>query len=148
MNKSILTHALMFSAGAAISAVVTWKLCKSKYEKIANDEINDMREKYLEKKKYLTVPKIERVEEAEAEEKPEPTIILSEYASRLVEMGYGPTEEIAKGESKKVKNNEPYVIEPGEFGQKDGYDEVTLFYFSDGTLTDENFAPILDVDDV
>lgn len=148
MNKSILTHTLIFSIGAAIGSVITWKICKDKYEKIANEEINQMRETYLEKKKYLTVPRIEKEEEAvEPEKKPEPVVDLSKYAARLVEMGYGSTEEIAKGESKKMTDNEPYVIEPGEFGQKDGYDEVTLFYFSDGTLTDENFAPILDIDD-
>ena len=36
----------IFAAGAAIGSAVTWKLIKTKYEKIANDEIREMRDFY------------------------------------------------------------------------------------------------------
>ena len=33
----------IFVAGAAVGSAVTWKLFKSKYEQIANEEIEEMR---------------------------------------------------------------------------------------------------------
>ena len=49
MNNTILSNIFMFAAGAAIGTVVTWKLVKTKYEQIANEEIEEIREYYRSK---------------------------------------------------------------------------------------------------
>ena len=49
MNNSILSKAFIFAVGAAIGSAVTWKLVKTKYEKIADEEIESVKEVYLKK---------------------------------------------------------------------------------------------------
>ena len=46
MSKSILSKVFIFAVGAAIGSAVTWKLVKTKYEKIANEEIESVKEIY------------------------------------------------------------------------------------------------------
>ena len=44
MNCGILNKILIFSVGAAIGSVITWKLVKTKYERIAQEEIDSGKE--------------------------------------------------------------------------------------------------------
>ena len=46
MNKNILSNAIMFAAGAAIGSVVTWRLLKTKYENLVQEEIESIRQVY------------------------------------------------------------------------------------------------------
>ena len=46
MNRDMLIKAFIFTAGAAIGSVVTWKVIKTKYEQISNEEIESVREEY------------------------------------------------------------------------------------------------------
>ena len=46
MNRDMLVKAFIFTAGAAIGSVVTWKVIKTKYEQISNEEIESVREEY------------------------------------------------------------------------------------------------------
>ena len=46
MNRGMLIKAFIFTAGAAIGSVVTWKVIKTKYEQISNEEIESVREEY------------------------------------------------------------------------------------------------------
>lgn len=46
MNRNTLVKAFMFVAGAAIGSVATWKVVKTKYEKISQEEINSVKEEY------------------------------------------------------------------------------------------------------
>ena len=45
--------------------------------------------------------------------------------------------------------NRPYIITPDEFGDREdeGYDTVSLVYYSDGILTDDVDQLVEDVDD-
>ena len=42
--NSTLSKVLIFAAGAAIGSAVTWKLIKEKYERIAQEEIDSVKE--------------------------------------------------------------------------------------------------------
>ena len=42
----------------------------------------------------------------------------------------------------------PYVISPYDFGEADGYEQVELTYYADGTLEDENYDLVTDVDEM
>ena len=45
MNKT-LTNAIMFTIGAAIGSLVTWKVIKTKYERVSQEEIDSVKEEY------------------------------------------------------------------------------------------------------
>ena len=46
------------------------------------------------------------------------------------------------------KYDAPYVISPDEFGEKDDYDTITLMYYEDDILADDNEDKIDDVDGI
>lgn len=52
MNKKLLS-VLMFAVGAAIGSAVTWKVVKTKYEQIADEEIESVREEYADLMKKM-----------------------------------------------------------------------------------------------
>lgn len=52
MNKKLLS-VLMFAVGAAIGSAVTWKVIKTKYEQIADEEIESVREEYADLMKKM-----------------------------------------------------------------------------------------------
>ena len=77
MNRDMLIKAFIFTTGAAIGSVVTWKVIKEKYKKIADEEIESVREEYgrlnkllrmeIDAYKRMTDPEEVEVEEDESE---------------------------------------------------------------------------------
>ena len=139
MNRTS-TKLFIFAAGAAIGSAVAWLYAKKYYEKIANDEIESMKE--------WLARRVEEQDEAMDEEKiPEPTANpvspsakpdLMEYASKVKDLGYfdysrrteKPEEpEQHDDEEEEVDIlDEPYVIKPEVFGEED-YEEVSLTHY-------------------
>lgn len=139
------SNVIIFAVGAAVGSAVTWKLLKSKYEQIAQEEIDSVKEAFS--KRFTP-------EDSNGpQESGEPQMTLNEYSEKLKEMKYANDLAIAEKEKKGVTDadmnkNEPYVISPEEFGELDGYDAVSLNYFADGVLTDDWDNEIEDVDDM
>ena len=132
MNKLI--GLLLFSLGAAAGSVITWQCVKTKYEKLAQEEIDSVKQVYA-KKKQETQDKIEeKINEAEKQKEKE------QYQAKLKELGY-----IREEEKKRV--DIPYVISPEEFGEFEEYETISLTYYADHVLTDENDDLVEDVDD-
>lgn len=155
-------NVLVFAAGAAIGSAVTWKVVKTKYERIAQEEIESVKEAYADMianlqeqvDDYSTMDEVEeRLDRAskidwsdyedldEEEEDCEPDDDLNDYA-RLVNQynnEKGGAEDMAK---------EPYVISPYDFGELDGYSQVELTYYADGTLEDEDYNIVTDADEL
>ena len=100
---------IIFAAGLAIGSVVTLKLVESKYEKIAEDEINDIREYYKEKESEITT----EAEVVKVENKPN----ISEYAAKIEKNGYKKYNEISEKSAKKEhdKGEKPYIPKPLRF---------------------------------
>lgn len=145
--KNILSSLFIFAAGAGIGSVVTWKLLKTKYEQIAQEEIESVKEVFAR----LHDPEnkeSESVEENTDEEQPKPKtkaqMNFDDMVDIIEEQGYA---EVQKGGPGPMKNDRPYVIEPEEFGEGD-YETVTLTYYTDGVLADDMMYVIEDVDDV
>ena len=88
MNCGILNKILIFSVGAAIGSVITWKLVKTKYERIAQEEIDSVKDVYS--KNYGNDEEdIENIPDEqnpinEIDDKPD----LSIYTAKLKEQGY------------------------------------------------------------
>lgn len=130
----------IFAAGAAIGSAVTWKLVKTKYEQIANDEIREMRDFY-----YNLASENDDIDEYEDAEDYIPDESEKEEYENVVEStGY------RNYSNKKEKEEEdvggPYVISPDEFDEHDDYEVVSLLYFNDKVLTDERYNVIEDVE--
>lgn len=124
MKNCMLSNALFFAAGAAIGSLVTWKLVKGKYEKIACEEIASIREMYESKSAPKSEEEEDEDEELDDEEKYEQLIREAQYRK------YEPDTIEEKEDDDMI---EPYVIVPEEFDEN-GYETVTLFYYADGVL--------------
>jgi len=121
---------LIFAAGAAIGSAVTWKLVKTKYEQIAQEEIDSVKEVFA-KRAAMKKPSLE------------------EYKAKLNDLEYDVEEKEEKEdeESMDETNNTAYVISPDEFGDCD-YETVSLTYYADGVVTDDFDEPIDNVEEL
>lgn len=141
------TNMFIFAAGAAIGSAVTWFCVKKYYEKIANDEIDSMKEwlarRVEEQDKHgedQTPDEAAEPAEEPEEESNDDRATYEEMVGRLSYNNYyhGPTKEVDD-------MDEPYVIKPEIFGEEDDYEEVSLTYYADGVLCDERDNRIEDI---
>ena len=146
---SKIDNILAFAIGAAAGSIVTWKLIKDKYEQIAQEEIDSVKEVYSRR---FEESKREKIEE-EPKEDAEPLTFtidakaMGAYASSLQNAGYSaPAEEPPK--AKTVAGEIPYVISPEEYGDLPDYGTFELTYYADGVLADSDDEIVDDVDDV
>lgn len=150
-----LFNVVSFAVGAAIGSAVTWKLVKSKYEQIAQEEIDDVRAYYKKKleafEEDVTEEEVQQSDDTTqtgysqmTKDKPD----IMEYAAKIKELKYaGESEQVEEEEEEYVEKeedsmkDEPYVISADEFDEE-GYDTETLTYFADGVLTDWYNEPV------
>ena len=146
---------VIFSAGAAIGSIVTWKLIEAKYKQISDEEIASVKEVFTVRKKTTEDEEEDESEEdsltiAEKyhnEDKPD----LMEYSKIIDEEGYDSEAIESKLENKlkPVDHDEPYVISPDEFGEFDDYEQISLTYYEgDGFLADDMDELVDDIEDV
>jgi hypothetical protein len=136
---------LTFMVGAAVGSVSTWKYVKNKYEKIAQDEIDSVKETFYRrendmkgKSAFVTIDG----QIQSGQNKPS----ITEYAARLQKEGYVNYSEVEPEVKDTMNIDLPYVIAPEEFMEYEEYDHISLTYYADGVLTDENEEVIEDVD--
>lgn len=125
----------IFAAGVVAGAVAGAYLVKDKIMADAKQEIEEVREYYRSKKeskKEETVEEqpVEEVKEFKEEKEYKTIVENSGY------INYNKPEQIIQHS---VLEDEPYAIEPEEFGDKEeeGWDTTTLTYFADGVLVDD-----------
>lgn len=138
-----------FVIGAAVSFAVSWGFLKTKYEQIANDEIESVKEVFAARKFEPTMsdaPETVSTDHNDILEAPckKPKSVV-DYSHMCKNLGYS-LENKEKGGD--IMSNDPYVISPDEFGEKDDYDTVSLTYYADGVLADECDDVICNVDNV
>ena len=122
----------IFAAGVVVGAVTGAYLVKDKVMADAKQEIDEVREYYKSKKKEEKVEKVEeKQEEPKVEEKEEYQEITRKYVD------YNKVVEAPKNHS--VMEDEPYTINPEEFGDKEdeGWDTMTITYFADKVLVND-----------
>jgi hypothetical protein len=136
--------------GAAAGVAVSWKWLKTKYERIAQEEIDSVIEVFS-RRNGRSADESNEDENKVAIEKtvkePDEKLGMREYAAMLAEKGYTKYSdaEQEKKEAKPVKVEKPYTISPEEFRDSD-YEAVSLTYYADGTLTDDMDNIIEDVE--
>lgn len=140
MGDSI-KNVLIFIAGAAVGVTASWQFMKNKYSRIADEEIASVKETY---KSHYATPETTNEEPEPAEE--EAIEFSEEEKEEYVNLAknYG---NIEKGDENMNKSSvTPYVIKPEEFGTNEQYDAVSLTYYADKVLVDEDDHVIQDVD--
>ena len=149
MSKA--TGFVMFVLGAAIGSIVTWQYTRKKYEQIAQEEIDSVKEIFSRRESAadveITAPKPQTAKIGKPEEKPD----ITEYAARLERDGYTNYSNVGaeqKKEEQETMEIKPYVISPEEFGEFEDYERISLSYYADQILADEDDEKIEDVDNV
>lgn len=146
---------LIFAAGLAVGVVAGAVIVKNKVLADAKAEIEEVREYYRESRgvkekveetidhiQDLIEEHVKEVKEVEKKEyelkdiqiKDEPKTGLTNY-SQITKMY------MSNDKYNQSMYDDPFVIDPSEFGENPEYDTETLTYFADGVLVD-------DVDDV
>lgn len=135
MNTKI-AGSLLFVAGVAVGSITSWMILKTKYERIANEEIESVREVYAKKEAAAKETKDEVVDD-------KPSIYeMKEYLETIKENGYHKEENKEEGDPD--MNDSPYVISPDEYGNIDDHVCVNLTYYADGVLADDWDTVVLD----
>ena len=138
MNKGMI---LAFSLGAAVGAVASWGILKTKYENTIKEVIESMEEVFSKREKSLS-SKTEKVNEDG-----EKTNDISTYEETVSDLGY--SNDSANTDEKEDEYMEkPYVIPPEDFDVLDGYTVVSLTYYDDGVLTDDYDEIVDNVDEL
>ena len=137
---------LIFAAGALAGAFAGARIAKKHYEELAQEEIEEVRAYYKNKEEKIEEPKQEvedKVEEKsiEVEEK-------KEYDTIIKHGNYMTMEEDEENEDDELydSDDEPYIIDPSEFGNYGHYATQTCTYFADGVLVDDVDEVIEDPD--
>lgn len=138
MNK-VLYFGIMAGA-AAIAAVATWVYAKDKFAKQASDDISEMKAYYKEKYESHT-----KEEAAELVKKEQPKTEAQKKSEDLKTYRKMARDKYKANHEEEEGN--PHVITPEEFGENSHYDRITLTYYADHVLADENDEIIRDVEE-
>ena len=151
MNKSII-GVVSFIFGAAVGSFITQELVKKKYERIAQEEIESVKELYKAKENTSGIRQgiIEGTNNPNKELKEKiqhvSDKIMNDYKRILKDQKY--SNDTENDNSERSSSVEPYVICPEEFGEVEDYDKVSFTYYADGVLADEYDEVVENVDEV
>lgn len=143
---------LAFTIGAVTGSAVAWYYAKKKYEQIAQEEIDSVKEVFSRREKEKDEPKenleykinpTDDVESNHSQCYEDPQLkALREAADTIIRQeGY-----VTSDDSDTPVSDAPYVIPPEELYEREDYETYTLFYYADGVLTDDNKEIIDDVE--
>lgn len=155
-----------FVTGLVIGSVVTYVIVKDKFEKIAQEEIDSVKEVFGRRVEKEADKKVEKIAKKEVEkirkeynEYDNLTKNYTSYSKNKTEESIKDVEyeEVCENDEDGVELDEierasdydrPYIIEPQEFGALDGYSLITLYHYSDNVLADDCDELVEDLDDV
>ena len=168
MNK--LGYLGMYLLGALTGSVAVFFVLNEKYKKIADDEINEIRNLYKEQtKKFreeteayqeevdklnaeLKWKELEDLDEDENDDEMteyekfvESDILKHQDHNQRVNYSSSINYKDIPEEDKPYREDDAFVIAPEHFGEDEDMDVCTLYYFADGTLTDDNYVPVDDI---
>ena len=155
--KKKLFNVLLFTAGAAVGSLVTWKVIKTRYERIAQEEINSVKETWsrmMREESNKTAQadddqddEDEDYSDGEEFENDEPeydqaTVIAYHEIASMYKQSGDKTENDEEGDGGQDEEvpyvNGPVLILPEDFGDGDYDHELhCLTYYADGVLADD-----------
>ncbi len=138
MNQKLI-NTLMFTTGAAIGSLVTWRLLKSRYERYVQEEIDKFVTDWKSRVQYPNTRDEENddnwndFEHDEIDEDDSNETEIYDY--HQLARKYGGE---GVGEIDFPQVNGPVVITPDEFGDGNyGHSLIALSYYSDGVLAND-----------
>lgn len=155
--KSKFINVFMFAVGAAVGSAVTWKILKTKYDQIIQEEIDSVKEVFGE---MMREPQEQEQEEESADDDVDPGQIKWEDLEDLDEDEDEPVEDDLNDYQRLVNTyteekggteqmgNRPYVISPYDYGELDDYEQVELTYYLDNILEDEDGHIVTNADEL
>ena len=123
---------LVFAAGAVFGSLVTWKLTKDKYARIAQEEIDSVKEVFARREREEIASNEQSADEEDEEDTEPSQDEINNYKKIIAEQGYTTIKE------DEAVGTRPYVIPPEDFGDDPDYKTVSLTYYADKVLTDED----------
>lgn len=148
-----LSSVIIFCGGVFIGGFLTWDFFKTKYEKIADEEIASVKETFEHREPRPD--KNYKVEEA-LKGNDEYINVSPGVAERIIKIidsngyrNYSNTEieTDKKGGTADMELKQPYVITPEQYEDNVDYTKVSLTWYSDEVLEDD-WGNVLDPDDV
>ena len=128
--KTNMINVLMFATGAAIGSLVTWKVVKTKYEQLLQEEVDAFKESYA---MCMCRPSTKQDKPEEAKEETEDDEFV-EYSDIVSQYNGGE----GGGDDEVPYINGPYVIEPEDFADGNfDHDCYCITYYADGVLADD-----------
>ena len=148
-----LSSVIIFCGGVFIGGFITWDFFKTKYEKIADEEIASVKETFEHRE-----PRPDKNYKVEEALKGNDTYINVSpgVAERIIQIidsnsyrNYSNTsiETDKKGGTADMELKQPYVITPEQYEDNVDYTKVSLTWYSDEVLEDD-WGNVLDPDDV
>lgn len=141
-----MNNKLYFGAGVLIGAVIgaisSAYICKKKYMLAAQEEIDAVRDFY--KSRANDNSAAERTVTEVVSVVSDSTKSYQDYYRIAEAYGAGEESYIPKKEAADNKER-PYVIAPEEFGEIEEYEKISLMYYADNVLTDDQDEPIDDI---
>ena len=131
-NKT--AYVVSLAVGAFIGSAATWIFAKKYYEKISKEEIDSVKKEFSKMRNTSS-------ETSDHEEK------NNDISDKIKPYNYADhskkeEQDITVKEVNDV--NDPYVISPDEYGEYMDYEQISLTYFSDGVLADEDTLDVID----
>ena len=142
--SNTLSKIVIFTTGAIIGSVVTWKLVERKYARIAEEEIESVKEAFSRRKENeKTTEEDEVIEEPNddiyGEDELKDKVTMTNYRTLASTYTNGEVED----KKEECNMERPYVISPEEFEDSDYTQESLDYYEGDGVLVDA-FGDIVD----
>lgn len=127
MSRS--TNLLMFVFGAAIGSLFTYRYVREKYARIAQEEIDSVKEVFSKREKEVR-EREEKIDNTECK-----TIIAKQNYTNYSNSEVIP-EDVVQMDVE--ESEEPEIISPEEVGENENYEIISLTYYHDYVLADEN----------
>lgn len=129
----------IFAAGLAIGAVAGACVIKNKVLADAKEEIEEVREYYRSKAGETTDEVVEEVKEVVEEVKEVKEVVqeIKNGSDKRTYVNYNKLASTYKPQEEPTRFDDPFIIDPSEFGEDPEYDTMTLTYFADGVLVDD-----------
>ena len=150
MGKKLVYFA-MFAAGAALGTAATWQYFKGKCERIAQEEIDSVKNMFLRREKNLNDSGDSEMKKEEPATPVETSFESLSTDIQVERVDYNGFAKRADSDDKAKKileenKNKPIVIDPVEYGEIEEYEQIELRYYNNKVLTDDMDDIVYDVD--
>lgn len=137
-----LSSVIIFCGGVFIGGFLTWDFFKTKYEKIADEEIASVKETFEHRE-----PRPDKNYKVEEELKGNDAYINIIDSNSYRNYSNTAIETDKKGWTADMELKQPYVITPEQYEDNVDYTKVSLTWYNDEVLEDD-WGNVLDPDDV